>query len=165
MSQRQPLHCVFPSFFGKCDKCPLANNISRQCIWQTIKKYYQTEREKAQAERRFIPNQDKPNPEDIYRQRRINIVTFSSPSPQTSNLNPYDSRVWTISELSETLEKVICSCGRQFTRFDLKMFLHENGMFVRLNEGTIAKMWTYGHCQKCQNDLAFHKIFREGMPS
>ena len=156
----KPLYCVFPTYFGKCNFCPLANNISRQCIWQTIKKYYMDEREKAQAEGRVDPNQAKPK-----FQSNIHIVTFNSPTQQTSN-SPYDSRVWSIEELSGTLEKVICFCGKQFTRYDLKMYLHESGMFVRLNDGTVAKMWTYGHCQACQNDLAFWKIFRQlGRPS
>ena len=163
ISQRQPLHCVFPSFFGRCNLCPLANNISRQCKWQTIKKYYMEEREKAYAEGRLDPNQTKPQI-----MGNVHIVTFSSPTsaPQTSNLNPYDSKVWGISELAEILEKVTCSCGRRFQRFDLKMYLHDYGMFVRLNEGTIAKMWTFGHCTNCGQDLAFWKIFRElGRPS
>ena len=161
---RQPLYCAFPNFFGHCDKCPLGNMTSKKCVWQTIKKYYMEEREKAQTE----------NPEDIYRERRtkpfmtnIHIVAFSSPTPEiTQFFGQYDSRVWTILELAEILEKVTCFCGRRFTRYDLKMHPHEKGMFVRLNDGTVAKMWTYGHCQTCQNDLAFWKIFHQlGRPS
>jgi len=152
MSQRQPLHCVFPNFFGKCNLCPLANNVSKQCVWQTIKKVYQTEREKAQAEGRVDPNQ---TPKF---QSNIHIVTFSS-TPETSNV--YDSRVWTISELIETIEKVTCSCGKRYERFNLQHFPHNGGMNVRLSDGTISKQWVFVRCQNCGYDMAFWKILNE----
>jgi len=153
---RQPLYCAFPNWFGRCNLCPLGNMTSKKCVWQTIKKYYMEEREKAQGLQ---------NPEDIYRERRtkpfmanIHIVAFSS-TPETSNV--YDSRVWTISELIEIIEKVTCPCGKRYERFNLQHFPHNGGMNVRLSDGTISKQWVFARCQNCGYEMAFWKILRE----
>jgi hypothetical protein len=136
---------------------------SKRCVWQTIKKYYMGEREKAQAEGRLDPNQARPK-----FSANIHIVTFISPTPETSsNIQFYDSRIWTIEELLETIEKVICPCGKRYERFNLQHYLHSAGMNVRLSDGTVSKQWVFARCKNCGYEMAFWKILRElgGRPS
>lgn len=158
----KPFNC--PILVRSCDekdpktgknKCPFADLERGKCMWgQVIKPYYQTEREKGKIE----------NSENIHQERQtkfiptIHIITFNSPALQPSN--PYDSRIWTLLELYEILEKVTCSCGKRFERSDLQMFNHNGGMFVRLNDGTVSKQWVFVKCQRCGYDMAFWKILR-----
>lgn len=137
--QRQPFICPFPNYFGRCDKCPFANNVLRQCIWaQKIKPYYQNEREK----RRF-----EPNPNQIRPTSDVVIVGFAPVI-----------KVYTVSFLAQTVMQARCDCGKQFEVNELKCYPHPDGIYV---EGKTGKQWVFCKCKKCGTETALWKIFNQ----